>query len=82
MQSILLEDKSKLTINGATKVLSSTNTQAVIEMQDQNLIVLGQNIEITKLNLENNEVVFKGEINSIKYSQKNEKKNIIKRLFK
>ena len=82
MQSILLEDRSKLTINGATKVLSSTNTQAVIEMQDQNLIVLGQNIEITKLNLENNEVVFKGEINSIKYYQKNEKKNIIKRLFK
>ena len=82
MQSILLEDKSKLTINGATKVLSSTNTQAIIEMQNQNLVISGQNIEITKLNLENSEVVFNGEINSIKYSQKSEKKNIIKRLFK
>lgn len=82
MQSILLEDKTKLTIRGATKVLSSTNTQAIIEMQDQNLIISGQNIEITKLNLENSEVIFNGEINSIKYSQKSEKKNIIKRLFK
>lgn len=82
MQSILLEDRTKLTIKGATKVLSSTNNQAIVELQEQNLVISGQNIEITNLNLENGEVVFNGEINSIKYSPKNEKKNIIKRLFK
>ena len=82
MQSILLEDKTKLTVKGATKILSSTSNQAIIQLHEQNLIVLGQNIEITKLNLEENEVIFNGEINLIKYSSKNDKKNIIKRLFK
>lgn len=82
MQSIFLENRTKLTIKGATKILSSTNIQAIIELQDQNLMISGQNIEITKLNLEENEVCFNGEINCIKYCSKNDKKNIIKRLFK
>ena len=82
MQSILLEDKTKLTVKGATKILSSTSNQAIIQLHEQNLIVLGQNIEITKLNLENKEVCFSGNVVSIKFSQKAEKKGLIKRIFK
>ena len=82
MQSVFLEDKTKLTIKGATKIVSSTNNQAIISLEEQNLTITGQNIEITKLNLEEKEVCFSGEINSIKYSAKNSKNNLIKRFFK
>ncbi len=82
MQSIYLEDRKKLVITGATKIISSTETQAVVELSQETLIVSGADLEITKLNLENNEVSFSGTINNIKFSQKAEKKSLFKRIFK
>lgn len=82
MEAISIEDRKKLTIHGATKVISSTNTQAVVEVSDSNVVISGSDIEVTKLDLDNKEVMFSGKISAIKYAQKNEKTNIIKRLFK
>ncbi len=82
MESLSLEDRKKLTLTGATKMISSTNTQAVVEVGDNNVVISGTNIEMTKLNLENKEVVFTGNIVSIRYALKTEKTPLFKRLFK
>ena len=79
---ITIENSSSITIKGATKVISSTDTQAVVEIGGSNIVITGTNIEVTKLDLENKEVCFSGNINGVKYTQKTEKVNIIKRLFK
>lgn len=82
MENICIEDRKKASILGATKVISSTSTQAVIEVENCNLIISGNNIEVTKLDLENKEVVFSGEFSAIKYIKKAEKIGMFKRLFK
>lgn len=82
MESITIEDRKKLSLSGATKVISSTNTQAVVEIGNCNVIISGTNIEVTKLDLDNKLVNFTGEINAIKYANKTEKTNLIKRIFK
>ncbi len=82
MESILIEDRKKLTLIGATKVVSATNTQSVVEVANNNVVITGSNIEVTKLNLDNKEVCFSGNILGVKYVQKAEKGNFIKRLFK
>ncbi len=82
MESILIEDRKKLTLIGALKVVSATNTQAVVEVANNNVVISGSNIEVTKLNLDNKEVCFSGNIVGVKYMQKAEKGNFIKRLFK
>ncbi len=82
MQTILIENQNKTVINGAIRVLSSTTTQAVVEIENNNLILTGKNIEVTKLDLENKEVIFDGEITALKFAAKTEKTNFIKRLFK
>lgn len=82
MESICIEDRKSLTINGATKVISSTSTQAVIEVEDTNIVVTGTDIEVTKLDLDNKTVTFSGNINCVKYATKTEKANLFKRLFK
>ncbi len=82
MEQITIENRKKLDITGATKMLSSTGTQAVVEVGDCNVIISGTNIEITKLDLENKQVSFNGDINAIKYSRKAEKVGLVKRLFK
>ena len=82
MENICIEDRKKISINGATKVLSSTTNQAVVEINDCNVVISGNNIEVIKLDLDNKTVVFSGNINEIKYTNKQEKTNFIKRLFK
>ena len=82
MESICIEDRKKLTINGATKVISATDSQAVVEVGGSDVVITGTNIEVTKLDLDNKEVSFSGNINGLKYSQKTEKGSLLKRLFK
>ena len=82
MESIFIEDRKKLTLMGATKVISSTSTQAVVEVSGSNVVIAGNNIEVTKLDLDNKQVIFSGNITSVKYVQKSDKTPILKRLFK
>ncbi len=82
MESILIEDRKKLTLMGATKVISSTSTQAVVEVAGSNVVISGNNIEVVKLDLDNKQVIFAGSIVMVKYVQKTEKTPMFKRLFK
>ena len=82
MESITIEDRKKLSILGATKVISSTNTQAVVEVSGSSLVISGNNIEVIKLDLDNKQVVLSGNIGAVKYVTKTEKQPIFKRLFK
>lgn len=82
VESICIEDRKKLTISGATKVVSATDTQAVVEVGGTNVVISGSDIEVTKLDLDNKSVCFSGNINGVKYTQKVEKGNFVKRLFK
>lgn len=82
MESIHIEERKRITLTGATRVVSSTNTQAVVEVGESSVVISGSNLEVTNLNLESKEVAFSGNINGIKYMQKVEKGNFIKRLFK
>ena len=83
MEEIVILDKRKLlTIFGATKVVSSTSSQAVVEVGDTNILITGNNLEVVKLNLDDKEVEFSGEISSFKYINKKEKVSLLKRIFK
>lgn len=82
MESLCIEDRKKLILTGATKVISSTSTQAVVEVGDANIVISGTNIEVTKLDLDNKTVTFSGNINSVKYTAKTEKTSLLKRMFK
>lgn len=82
MENLCIEDRKKLILTGATKVISSTSTQAVVEVGDTNIVISGTNIEVTKLDLDNKTVTFSGNINSVKYTAKTEKTSLLKRMFK
>ena len=82
MQSLYIEDQKKLKIIGAKKIISSTSTQALVETEENSLIIIGNELEITKLDLENKEVEFLGLITSVKYTNTAERKGFFKRLFK
>ncbi len=79
---VIIDSRKLITIFGATKVISSTLTQAVVEINDATMIISGSNMEVVKLNLDDKEVKFSGEIKEVKYSHKQEKTSFLKRIFK
>ncbi len=81
-EKVILDKRKLLTIFGATKVVSSTSSQAVVEVGDTNILITGNNLEVVKLNLDDKEVEFSGEISSFKYINKKEKVSLLKRIFK
>lgn len=82
MESLCIEERKSLSITGATKVISSTSTQAVVEIGNSNVVISGNNIEVVKLDLEGHHVKFSGDFTGVKYATKTEKTPILKRLFK
>ena len=82
-ESILIENSSNLQIKGATKVVSSTVSQAVVESKGNTIIISGNGLEVRKLDLENGEVCFIGKISNIKFAPLGDSKTpLLKRIFK
>ena len=83
MLQILHFEGNIVTIKGATKVVSSTTSQAVVEMGEKCVVLSGEKIEVKKLNLEEGEVCFEGEFLNIKFTHSSGKKgSLLKRIFK
>lgn len=81
-QCIILEDKSLLKINGVEGVINLTETDASIIICNEILEIKGLNLKAEKLSVETGEMVIAGNINSLKYQEKKEKKGLLKRIFK
>lgn len=80
---ITIENSSSITIKGATKVVSSTASQAVVETKDKTIVISGNQLEVRMLDLENSQVSFIGSISNIKFTQVgNQKTPFLKRIFK
>ena len=82
-ESLLIENSESVKVLGATRVISSTQNQGVVETKDSVIVISGSDIEVKKLDLENGEVSFHGKINSIKFSNgQGAKVPLLKRIFK
>ena len=83
MANFLHLEGENFTIMGATRVASTTPTQAVVEQGNVAVLITGNNIEVKKLNLENGEVVLSGKFLNIKFGDPSAKNgSLVKRIFK
>ncbi len=66
--SIIMEDRKKLSISGVTDI-DSFDEQTVIAITELGeLTIRGWNLHITRLNLEQSELLVDGEISSLTYT--------------
>ena len=82
MENLNLNCQNILTIQGAKKILSCTQSQAIIETDKKRIVATGNSIEVKQLNLENKEVCLYGIFSNIKLTDESEKKSLLKRIFK
>ena len=82
-ECITLQNYEKIEINGAKKIISATSNQAVVETEAKTIVLTGNNIEVTKLDLDNSVVCLSGSFSNIKFSVANgQKPSLFKRIFK
>ncbi len=81
-QSILLEDKSYLKVTGVKGVVNLTDTTASIIVNDKILEIKGNSLKAERLSVDCKEFILTGNIYSLKYQDKNDKKSLFKRIFK
>ncbi len=66
--SVIMEDRKKLSVSGVTDI-DSFDEQTVIAITDMGeLTIRGWNLHITRLNLEQSELLIDGEISSLTYT--------------
>ena len=66
--SVIMEDRRKLSVTGVTDI-DSFDEQTIIAITDMGEITIrGWNLHITKLNLEQTELLVDGEISSLTYT--------------
>ncbi len=79
--SLTLVDRKHLTITGVEKVVSVKPDLLQVKTSAGDMVVAGQNIEVTKLDLELHTLTLTGKFDSIKYSENN-KTPLLKKIFK
>ncbi len=70
IQNLILESREKLNISGVVDVLSFDDSLVIVQTHLGILTVKGEDLRISKLNTDSEEVIVVGEISSMSYSDK------------
>ncbi len=84
-QEVKMVDRSNISINGVNKIVSFDDEEFLMETVMGNLRILGNGLELLKLDTVDGNVKIKGKINSFMYidgKTKNKEESIITKLFK
>ena len=84
VQNLILENREKLTISGVIDVLSFDDKIVILETELGMLTIKGDDLRINKLSIDTQDVIIEGNINTLTYSEKEEKKNgsLLGKIFK
>ena len=85
IQNLILENREKLNISGVLDVLSFDDQLILLETQLGLLTVKGEKLRVNKLNLDSEEVIVDGLIQSLSYSNNElgkKNSNFFSKIFK
>ncbi len=75
-------ENSALYISGVQGVLFFEQNEAMLQLDEGTLRILGEGLELIDLSIKNGNIVIKGKVVELAYGKAREKGNFIKRLFK
>ena len=82
-QSRNLKGRSDLLISGVEHIYSFSDKRVEIQTCEGRMVIDGEELDMNKLNLEENVISVQGTINSIVYSKsKDPKESFLKKVFK
>ena len=81
-QFVHIYDRSKIEMSGVLEVLSSTDKEVFVRLEDSVGCVVGEKMTITKLVPEDQLLVVSGYIFGVSFKAKIQKKTLLKKVFK
>ncbi len=84
-QEIKMIDRSSISLTGVSKIVSFDDEEFLMESNMGNIRLLGESLELLKLDTNEGNVKIKGKINSFTYLDgklKNKEESMIAKLFK
>lgn len=79
---LILINRSNLTITGIKKVLTVSETNISLLLENTSMNIFGEKMEVKRLDVESGILEVLGIINTIKYISAKEKTNLFKKIFK
>ena len=80
--SVSIENRERITLSGIVRVDSFDESEVCARCENSGVAVYGQNLHISRLDLDNGVMVVDGFINGVEYSDTESKGGIFSRLFK
>lgn len=80
--TINLLDRKILTVTAVDEVVSFDDTTVTLSVSDRLLNISGNDLSVTKLSLQEGEIVITGEIDAVVYFEQTKKKSVLGRLKK
>lgn len=77
-----LVNRQNLTLTGIEKVYETNTNKLQVKIAGTNLLVIGENLSVTRLDVSSGIVEVNGIINEMKFFSNNNKGNFFKRIFK
>lgn len=85
IQNLILESREKLNVSGAIDVLSFDDQIVIVQTHLGLLTIKGEDLRISKLNIDSEEVIIEGNISTMSYSDKTidkKENNFLSKIFK
>lgn len=79
---LILINRKNMTVTGIKKVLAVSESAITLLLDSSSMQVLGENMEVKKLDVESGLLEVEGKINNIKYLAPREKTPLLKKIFK
>lgn len=82
---LTLENRKRLELTGVIEVISFNDEQIILNTNLGNLTIKGEELKMTKLDVQNGDIIITGKINAFIYSgvqSKQDNESIFKKLFK
>ncbi len=79
---INLKNRKLLTITGVEKVYEANGSKVQLRVAGSNLLILGDNLSVDKLSVQDGTIVISGDICDLKFNAYNSKNGFLKKIFK
>ena len=81
-QLIVLSNRKNISISGTNKIISLKPDLIQLDTVFGNLLIIGANLELTKLDNSTTRAELSGTINEIKFAQSKSKEPLFRKIFK
>lgn len=82
IHTLTLTDRNILTVTAVDEVVNFDDTTVTLSVKDKLLNISGKELSVTKLSLQDGEIVINGEVDAVVYFEQAKKKSMLGRLKK